>query len=305
MISIVSPVYRTEKILPLLISEIDVVMKKLHQEYEIILVDDRSPDNSWEVMKQLSSANPFVKSYRLSRNFGQHATIMAGLEKATGDWVVVMDCDMQDQPKEVEKLFAKTHEGYDIVLAKRELRQDKFTKKLGSKIFYKIFNYLAGIEINREVANFGIYRKKVIDSVLRVNDHIKFFPLFINWVGYRSIAIPIEHASREEGASSYSFSKLVSLAFNVIISFSDKPLKIFVGFGLATSILSLLVGIYYMVAYFSGHITEPGFSSIVLSIWFLSGVIISCIGIVGIYLGKTFNQTKNRPVYIIDEAYEN
>lgn len=305
MISIVSPVYRAEKILPLLVKEINAVMFKIQHNYEIILVDDRSPDNSWEVMKELASHHKNLNIYRLSRNFGQHATIMAGLSRAKGEWVVVMDCDMQDQPKEIEKLFAKTEEGYEVVLARRRERQDKATKKLGSRIFYKVFNYLAGIEINREVANFGIYKKKVIDAVLNVNDNIKFFPLFINWVGFKSTSISIEHAPREEGKSSYSFSKLLSLAFNVIISFSDKPLKIFVGFGVSISAFALFVSIFFIIRHFMGKITEPGFSSLILSIWFLSGVIISCIGIVGIYLGKTFNQTKNRPVFIIDEAHEN
>lgn len=305
MISIVSPVYRAEKILPTLVFEINLVMQKLQQDYEIILVDDRSPDNSWEAMKRLSAENKNLNIFRLSRNFGQHATIMAGLSKAKGDWVVVMDCDMQDQPKEIEKLFNKTKEGYDVVLARREVRQDGFFKKLSSRVFYKVFNYLAGIEINREVANFGIYNKKVIDSVLTINDNIKFFPLFVNWVGYKTTSIPIEHAEREEGTSSYSFSKLVNLAINVILSFSEKPLKIFVGFGLGISALAIVIGLYFLIKYFMGEITEPGFASLIISIWFLSGVIISCIGIVGVYLGKTFNQTKNRPVFIIDEAYEN
>ncbi|WP_326981884.1 glycosyltransferase family 2 protein [Chryseobacterium sp. MYb264] len=304
MISIVSPVYRAEKILPLLVSEISKVAQKIGQDYEIILVDDRSPDDSWKVMKELSATTPNLKIYRLSRNFGQHPTIMAGLSYAKGDWIVVMDCDMQDQPKEIEKLYRKVLEGYDIVLAKRTVRIDSFFKRLSSRIFYKTFNYFAGIEINNEVANFGIYHQKVIQSVLKVNDTIKFFPLFVNWVGYSSTSISIEHSSREEGTSSYSFSKLLSLAFNVIVSFSDKPLKIFVGFGAAISFLSTLLGIFFIVRYFEGKITEPGFSSLILSICFLSGVIISCIGIVGIYLGKTFNQTKNRPIFIIDEEYE-
>lgn len=305
MITIVSPVYRAEKILPKLVIEIDSVMHKIKQDYEIILVDDKSPDNSWDVMRKLSQHNPKIKSVKLSRNFGQHAAIMAGLSLSQGDWIVVMDCDMQDQPKEIEKLYKKTKEGFDIVLARRELRQDSFIKRLSSRIFYKVFNYLAGIEIDREIANFGIYNRKVINAIQSINDYIKFFPLFVNWVGFKSISVPIEHASREEGTSSYSFSKLISLAFNVIVSFSDKPLKIFVGFGLSTSFLALLVGVYYIIAYITGDITEPGFSSIILSIWFLSGIVISCIGIVGIYLGKTFNQTKNRPTFIIEETYEN
>lgn len=304
MISIVSPVYRAEKILPILVSEIEKVMQVINQDYEIILVDDRSTDNSWKKMQELSKIHNRLRIFRLSRNFGQHPTIMAGLSKSKGDWVIVMDCDMQDQPKEIAKLYNKTLEGYDIVLAKREERKDTFLKKMSSKYFYKAFNYLAGIEINREVANFGIYNKKVIKSVLEMQDTIKFFPLFVNWVGYKSTAIPIEHAKREEGKSSYSFTRLLSLAFDVIISFSDKPLKLFVSFGAIISLLSLFIGFYYLMQYFLGNITEPGYSSIILSIWFLFGILISCIGIVGIYLGKTFNQTKNRPVFIIDE-YEN
>jgi len=301
MISIVSPVYRAEKILPILVSEINLVMERIGEDYEIILVDDRSPDNSWEVMKVLSSQNSKIKSIRLSRNFGQHSAIFAGLTKAKGDWVVVMDCDMQDQPKEIAKLYKKALEGYDIVLGQRENRKDKFLKKLSSKLFYKVFNYLSGGQFNNEIGNFGIYKKKVIDSILNINDYIKFFPLFINWVGFKSTSIPIEHSTREEGKSSYSISRLLKLAFNVIISFSDKPLRLFINFGLGISILSFILGIYYLYLAVTHRITQPGFSSLILSIWFLSGIIISCIGIVGVYLGKTFDQTKNRPTFIIDE----
>ena len=301
MISIVSPVYRAEKILPILVSEINLVMERIGEDYEIILVDDRSPDNSWEVMKVLSSQNSKIKSIRLSRNFGQHSAIFAGLTKTKGDWVVVMDCDMQDQPKEIAKLYKKALEGYDIVLGQRENRKDKFLKKLSSKLFYKVFNYLSGGQFNNEIGNFGIYKKKVINSILNINDYIRFFPLFINWVGFKSTSIPIEHSSREEGKSSYSISRLLKLAFNVIISFSDKPLRLFINFGLGISILSFILGIYYLYLAVTHRITQPGFSSLILSIWFLSGIIISCIGIVGVYLGKTFDQAKNRPTFIIDE----
>ena len=301
MISIVSPVYRAEKILPILVSEINLVMEKIGEDYEIILVDDRSPDNSWEVMKVLSSQNPKIKSIRLSRNFGQHSAIFAGLTKTKGNWVVVMDCDMQDQPKEIAKLYKKALEGYDIVLGQRENRKDKFLKKLSSKLFYKVFNYLSGGQFNNEIGNFGIYKKKVIGSILNINDYIKFFPLFINWVGFKSISIPIEHSERMEGKSSYSVSRLLKLAFNAIISFSDKPLRLFINFGLGISILSFILGIYYLYLSITHRITQPGFSSLILSIWFLSGIIISCIGIVGVYLGKTFDQAKGRPIFIIDE----
>ena len=301
MISIVSPVYRAEKILPILVSEINLVMERIGEDYEIILVDDRSPDNSWEVMKVLSSQNPKIKSIRLSRNFGQHSAIFAGLTKTKGDWVVVMDCDMQDQPKEIAKLYKKALEGYDIVLGQRENRKDKFLKKLTSRLFYKVFNYLSGANFDNNVANFGIYHQKTIKSILDMGDYVKFFSLFINWIGFKSISIPIEHGEREEGKSTYSVGRLFKQAFNVIISFSDKPLRLFINFGLSISVLSFIVGIYYLYLALTGKIAQPGFSSLILSIWFLSGIIISCIGIVGVYLGKTFDQTKGRPTFIIDE----
>ena len=301
MISIISPVYRAEKILPILVSEINLVMERIGEDYEIILVDDRSPDNSWEVMKVLSSQNPKIKSIRLSRNFGQHSAIFAGLTKTKGDWVVVMDCDMQDQPKEIAKLYKKALEGYDIVLGQRENRKDKFLKKLSSKLFYKVFNYLSGANFDNNVANFGIYHQKTIKSILDMKDYVKFFSLFINWIGFKSVSIPIEHGEREEGKSTYSVGKLFKQAFNVIISFSDKPLRLFINFGLSISILSFVLGIYYLYLSITHKITQPGFSSLILSIWFLSGIIICCIGIVGVYLGKTFDQAKGRPTFIIDE----
>lgn len=300
-ISIVSPVYRAEKMVKKLVEEIQLAMSQLDLDYEIILVDDRSPDNSWEVMKQLSSKFPEVKSIRLSRNFGQHPTIMAGLAEAKGEWIVVMDCDLQDQPKEIKNLYLKALEGYEIVVAKREKRKDGLFKKTSAKLFYRVFNYLSGIEINNEVANFGIYNKKVIKSISLINDHIKFFPLFINWVGYKSTSIVVEHSEREDGKSSYDIFKLISLAFNTIISFSDKPLKIFTYLGLLISTISFFFGCYFLYEALTGQISEPGFSSLIISIWLLSGIIISTIGIVGIYLGKTFNQVKGRPIYIIDE----
>jgi len=301
MISIVSPVYRAEKILPILVSEINLVMERIGEDYEIILVDDRSPDNSWEVMKVLSSQNSKIKSIRLSRNFGQHSAIFAGLTKTKGDWVVVMDCDMQDQPKEIAKLYKKALEGYDIVLGQRENRKDKFLKKLTSRLFYKVFNYLSGANFDNNVANFGIYHQKTIKSILDMKDYVKFFSLFINWIGFKSISIPIEHGEREEGKSTYSVGRLFKQAFNVIISFSDKPLRLFINFGLSISVLSFIVGIYYLYLALTGKIAQPGFSSLILSIWFLSGIIISGIGIVGVYLGKTFDQAKGRPTFIIDE----
>lgn len=299
--SIISPVYRAEKIVNKLVSEIQKTMALMEVSYEIILVDDRSPDNSWEEMKKISFNFPEVKSIRLSRNFGQHPAIMAGLSQAKGEWIVVMDCDLQDQPKEIEKLYNKTKEGFDVVLARRTNRQDGFLKKMSSSIFSKIYGFFTDTKYDNEIANFGIYNKKVIVSILEISDYIKFFPLFVDFVGYKSTSIVVEHASRDSGATSYSFSKLISLAFNSILSFSNKPLKIFVKFGLIVSLASVCIGTYYIIEAINNKIEVLGYTSIIVSIWFLSGIIITTIGVTGIYVGKIFDQTKNRPVFIIDE----
>ncbi|TBN03605.1 glycosyltransferase [Hyunsoonleella flava] len=301
-ISFVSPVYRAETIIEELVEAIQKVMVKLGKSYEIILVDDRSPDDSWSVMTSLSTKHTEVKSIRLSKNFGQHPAIMAGLSLAQGNWVVVMDCDLQDQPKEVEKLYNKAQEGFDVVLAQRKDRKDGFFKRLTSKVYAKIYSFFTDTNYDNTVANFGIYKQKVIASILEVNDYIKYFPLFVKFVGYDTTAIEVEHGRREDGKSSYSVSALVSLAFNTIISFSNKPLKIFVKFGMLISLLSFVSGIYTIYQYFQGNIEVLGYSSLIVSIWFLSGVIITIIGVTGIYVGKIFNQTKNRPVYIIDKT---
>jgi dolichol-phosphate mannosyltransferase len=300
-ISIISPVYRAENMLQKLIDEIQKSMTVLDCTYEIILVDDRSPDNSWEVMQEISAKFKEVISVRLSRNFGQHPAIIAGLSQAKGNWIVVMDCDLQDQPKEIIKLYDKTKEGFEIVLARRENRKDGFFKKLSSLIFSKIYGFFTDTKYDNEVANFGIYHKKAIQSILNINDSLKFFPLFVSFVGYKSTSIVVEHAERDSGSSSYNISKLISLAFNSIISFSNKPLKLFVKFGMIISLLSFFIGTYYIIEAFNNKIEVLGYTSIIVSIWFLSGIIITTVGITGIYIGKIFNQTKNRPVYIIDE----
>jgi dolichol-phosphate mannosyltransferase len=287
-----------------LYEEIESVMTMIDKSFEVILVDDRSPDYSWDKMLLLAEKKKNVKAIRLSRNFGQHPSIIAGLSHAKGHWVVVLDCDLQDQPKEVVKLYKEAIKGYDGVMAKRTKRQDSFIKKMGSYIFSKIFSFFTNTDYDYEIANYGIYNRKVIDAILSVSDYIKFLPLFVKFVGFNVTTIEVEHAYRNSGKSTYSLSKLMSLAFNTIISFSNKPLKLFVKFGLITSIVSVLFGVYNIYLSISGQIEVSGYSSLIVSIWFLSGIIITTIGVTGIYIGKIFDQTKGRPVFIIDEIVE-
>jgi polyisoprenyl-phosphate glycosyltransferase len=300
-ISIISPVYKADQIIEKLVFEIQKTMQIINCSFEIILIDDRSPDNCWQVMQKLSEKFDNIKSIRLSKNFGENPAIIAGLQHAKGDWIVVMDCDLQDQPKEIIKLYSKALEGYDSVFARRKDRKDTFSKKLCSSFFSKVFGYLTDTDYDNSINNFGIYKRKVIKSVLKMNDFTKFFPLFVSFVGYNSAIIDVEHAARASGKSTYNMAKLLSLAFNVLISFSNKPLRLFVKFGMLISVLSLFIGYSTIMEYFRGDIPVVGYSSLMVSIWFLAGVNITIVGIVGIYIGKIFNQSKGREPFIVDE----
>ena len=156
-LSIVSPVYKGEKMLPELVSRIERSVSKITNEYEIILVNDKSPDNSWNIIKCICKNNPHIKGVNLSRNFGQHYAISAGLSLVQGDWIIVMDCDLQDRPEEIPNLIAKTQEGYDIIYARRAIRTDGFFKKLSSTIFHSTFDWLSGSKTDKTIANFGAY----------------------------------------------------------------------------------------------------------------------------------------------------
>lgn len=300
-ISIVSPVYNAAKIIPELIKRIDAAIYKIDPNYEIILVEDCGPDNSWQAIQEVGEKNKKVKGVKLSRNFGQHYAITAGLDLAQGDWIVVMDCDLQDQPEEIEKLYNKAKEGYDMVLAKRIVRQDGFIKRFSSRMFYKFLGYMTETQQDSSIANFGIYSKKVISSVKQLREQIKFFPASVQWVGYKKIAIEIEHADRFEGKSSYNFKKLWSLGFNTIIAFSEKPLKLVVRLGIIMATLSVISALVLVILALNGKFSVVGWSSLIISICFFSGLIIFILGIIGLYLSRVFNEVKGRPLYIINE----
>jgi len=299
--SIVVPSYKCSRTLIELKNRIVETLEPISRDFEIILVNDCSPENDWELITELSKRDSRVKGINFSRNFGQHYAITAGLEHATGEWIVVMDGDLQDKPEEILNLFQRCQEGFDLVTARRAIRKDSFSKKLFSKIFYKLFGYLTDTEYDNTVANFGIYHRKVINSLIQMKDKIRVFPILIQWVGFNKTSIDVEHNQRELGESSYNYKKLFALAIDIIISFSNKPLMLMVKMGIGISILSILIGSYYFYSYLSGQILISGFASTIISIWFLSGLIILFIGVLGIYLGKIFDAAKDRPTYIIKE----
>lgn len=300
-ISVIIPVYGCKTALVELYLQLVKVLNSITNGYEIIFVNDASPDGAWETIEDLSKKDNKVKGINFSRNFGQHYAIFAGLENCIGEWVVVMDCDLQDKPDEIISLYNKAKEGYDIVLGRRYQRQDNFIKRLFSKYFYKFLAYLTNTKQDSSVANYGIYHREVINTICKMQDSIKYFPAMVKWVGFNAISIDIEHSNRYDGKTSYSYRKLINLGLDVVLSFSDKPLRLTVKFGILISFLSILFAIYNLIKYLNGEILISGWTSLIMSIWFLSGIIIFIMGLIGLYIGKIFDRVKNRPVYVIRE----
>lgn len=300
-LSVVSTIYRSENSVDALVESIVSECDKLQKAYEIILVDDGSPDTSWSKIETLSKRIPNLKGIKLSRNFGQHYAISCGIEQASGEWIVVMDGDLQDNPKEIHRFLEKTKEDYKIVTANRISRKDAFLKRMYSIFFWKILSYLTGKPLHHSISNFGIYHKDAIKSVISMRDNIRFFPTMVNWVGYKKTSVDVEHNARHEGKSTYSFNKMVRLALDVILVNSEKPLKMVIKTGMLIAFISFLVGAIYLYKYFTHQIVVPGYASIIISIWFLGGLIIFILGILGLYISKTFDAVKNRPYYIIEK----
>ena len=299
MISVVSPVYGCGGTVIELYLRIKNALEAEKISFEILLIDDGSPDESWSVIEELASRDNRVKGILFSRNFGQHNAITAGLGHVQGEWVVVMDCDLQDQPEEIIKLYRKAREGFDIVLGKRQERKDLFIKRFLSKTFYRVLSYLTRTEQDSSIGNFGIYKASVIEAVCSLGDQQRFFPTLVKWVGFKHTSIEIEHSQRTIGKTSYSFRKTLNLALDVMLAFSDRPLKIIVKLGVYISVLSVFYTLVTLIRYLTGNIEVIGYTSLIISVWFFSGIIILILGIVGLYIGKTYEKVKGRPQYII------
>jgi dolichol-phosphate mannosyltransferase len=300
-LSVVSPVYRAEKDLEELVTRIKNAIPSDISILEIILVDDFSPDNSWKEIERLAKLHPEILGIKLSRNFGQHYAITAGLDHVTGDYIVVMDCDLQDKPEEISKLFQKSKEGFDIVLARRFNRQDSFLKKFFSKLFYKTLGYLTGSKQDETVANYGLYKRNVIKEVCNLRESIRYFPTMVKWVGFTTAYVDVEHASRQQGESNYNLKKMLNLALDIILAFSDKPLRLIIKLGMSIAFVSILMAIYAIYNKITGEVSVSGYASLITSIWFLSGCILITLGVIGLYVGKIFEGVKNRPIYIVEK----
>jgi polyisoprenyl-phosphate glycosyltransferase len=301
-LSVVIPVYRAVNCLDELYLRLKTALESVSADFEIVLIEDCGGDGSWQVIERLAAADPRVRGIQFSRNFGQHYGITAGLDYCHGDWVVVMDCDLQDRPEEIPRLYAKALEGYDVVLARRGARRDPALKRISSWLFYKIFSYLADLEYDGQSGNFRIMSRKVVTNFRRMGEQLRFFGGLVQWMGFPTASIEVEHAKRFEGKSTYTFAKLFKLASETIIAHSDKPLRLAVRFGFLLAFISFFYGAYILGRALVYSSPIPGWSSLIVSLYFIGGIIVAILGILGIYLGKTFDESKKRPLYIIRRA---
>ena len=298
-ISVVIPVYGCPSALEPLSKRLKATLMKLTDNYEIILVNDACPKGSWEEIQRLCKTDDRIIGLDLSRNFGQIRAITAGLDYCRGDWVVVMDCDLQDRPEGILDLYAKAQEGYDVVFARRKERKDSWLVKTLSRSFYKVYDYFTDGNYDNSICNFSISKREVIKNYCSMREQNRAFTLFLKWLGYRQVAISIEADARYEGKSGYNFRKKVNMAVQFITAQSNKPLMFSVRFGFFIAFLSFCFMIYKLIVYFVNGSAPLGWTSLIVSLYFLGGIILCAIGVLGIYIGYIFNEVKNRPLYIV------
>lgn len=300
-ISIVSPVYKGEEMVSDLIDRIEKSVSKITDSFEIVLVNDASPDHSWDAIMENCKKDYRVKGINLSRNFGQYYAISAGLSFAKGQWVVVMDCDLQDRPEEIPNLYKKAMEGYDIVYARRQRRKDSFLKRLSSTLFHRLYDFLSGMHTDKQIANFVLMSHDVVVEFNKMREVSRSFTPLLNYLGFRSAYVDVEHSYREDGKSSYTLKKLLKASSDTIISNSNTPLKLAVGIGFFMTFISFGFAVYNVIAKLIGIIQVKGYTTTIFSIWFIGGLILCFMGVSGIYIGKIFDQVKGRPFFIVRE----
>ncbi len=299
--SIIVALFNEERNLEELYKRISKVMNKLGESYEILFVDDGSTDNSFEVLNRLRKNDSKVKIIKFTRNFGQHIAITAGLDYSKGGKCVIMDADLQDQPEEIPKLAAKLDGDYDIVYGTRIDRKDSSLRKCLSMTYHWFLRKMTNQGITPELATFRIMRRNVVDYVNMLRERSRFFGGLLSWLGFSYSTVEVSCGRRLSGKSKYNFRKMIKLAAEGILSFSNIPLRLAGYLGLLSSLLSFIIGIYIIVLWSFWKINVPGYVSIIVSIFFTGGVLLFFLGVMGEYVIIIHTEVKKRPLYVIRE----
>jgi len=300
-ISVVAPVFNEVRdTLNEFVRRVSAAIEPITSDYEIILVDDGSSNEAWEVICFLAATNSGVRGIRLARNFGQHVAITAGLDQADGDWVVVMDSDLQDRPEVIPDLYAKGQEGFDVVFVNRAQRPESRFYRFLAMCFYRILNLLSGGDYNRVQGNFSIVSANAVQAFRQLRETTRFYGGLLRWVGFKQSSITAIHGARFAGQPGYNFFKRLKLSFALIVGFSTRLLYLSVVVGLLMALASFVMAAY-VISHTLAHpeLPVPGWPSVMTAVVFTAGVTNVMVGLIGIYVGQVFEQSKGRPLYVI------
>jgi len=306
LISVVVPLYNEEDNVPELMRRIGAIMKRIVAEegdrYEIVAVNDGSGDATLGSLRAARAAEPNLVVVDLSRNFGHQIAATAGLDIARGDAVILMDGDLQDPPELIEEFVAKWREGYDVVYATRKARRGESAfKLLTARIFYRMIRRMTNVSIPVDTGDFRLMSRRVVDALAQTREKHRFLRGLVSWVGFKQIGIEYERDARHSGATKYPISKMLKFAIDGITSFSEIPLRFATYLGFGVSVTAFVYAIVVLILKVYGY-NEPGYTSMMVAILFLGGVQLITIGIAGEYLGRIYDQVKERPLYFLSSV---
>lgn len=298
-LSVVIPVYNEEDNLTALYTRLTHVLADTGLEYEILFVNDGSQDKSGERLDDFAARDDRLVVVELARNFGHQAAITAGLDHTRGSGVIVMDADLQDPPEVIPQLIAKWQEGHDVVYAVRKKRRESWSKRTAYAAFYRLLQRVADVTIPLDAGDFCIMDRRVVDLLRRMPERNRFVRGLRSWVGLNQVGLAYDRQARHAGKPKYTLSRLISLALDGLISFSDVPLRVIMLLGFSVSLGSILMAMFYVIKKLTSGLGPPGFATLAVAIFFLTGVQLITIGVIGEYIGHIFAEVKQRPLYIV------
>lgn len=300
-ISVICPCYNEQEGLNSFMQRIGPVLEQTQLEYEILLINDGSEDNTLDLIYQLSQQIPQVRAINLSRNFGKEAALTAGIDRARGEVIIPIDADLQDPPELIHDFIREWRKGYDVVVAKRiDRSSDTWAKKLSAEMFYKFHNIVAQVEIPENVGDFRLINRRVVQAIQLLPENQRFMKGIFSWVGFKTSVIEYKRDAREAGESSFNGWRLWNFALDGITSFSTAPLRIWLYIGSFISAISFLYGSFTVLKTLMFGIDAPGYASLITVMLFLGGVQLIGIGVLGEYVGRLYMESKRRPIYIVE-----
>lgn len=298
-LSVVVPVYGCGECLVLLHERLTRTLGGMVESYELVFVDDRSVDDGWAVLQRLARKDPHLRAFRLSRNFGQDAAITAGFAQARGDWVVVMDCDLEEAPEDIPRLWAAAQGGYDVVRTTRRGWRHSAFRRWTSRIYRRL---TLETDVRPDYSNLSLLSRRVVDAFLRLRDRDREYMIALDWLGFDSTTVEIEHHDRHAGESGYTLQRLVRVALDGMFFRSTVLLRLVVLIGFVIAVIGVVAATLEIVDYFAEpEKSVPGYTSLAVLLLVLAGFIIVSVGVVGLYVGRIFEQVKDRPLFLIDD----